>query len=74
MYKTIKVTEKNYQFLLKEATALQNKYGQKASFDDAITELARKRRKEILSFAGSISEESAEQMKKAIQEMRDLDK
>jgi predicted CopG family antitoxin len=73
-YKTIKITEKNYAFLLREATILQQKYGQKASFDDAITELARRKKVDILSFAGSINEQTAQKMKDAIKQMREKDK
>ena len=53
--KTIKISEENYKMLLKIMAIIQHKNGHRASFDDAIDNLAeRKEKKRKLSnLAGS---------------------
>ncbi|MEK6893982.1 MAG: antitoxin VapB family protein [Nanoarchaeota archaeon] len=43
--KTIKISEENYKKLLEIATEIQKINGVRASFDDAIKELAKEKRK-----------------------------
>lgn len=73
-YKTVKISDENYRYLLREASVLQQKYGVKVSLNDALSEITRKKNKSLLRFAGSISHETAEQIKATIAEMRAKDK
>ncbi len=73
-YKTIKVSDKNYQFLLREASLLQQYSGKKATFDDAITALSKAKGLDIDSYAGTLSEEDAKVMLDSIRRMREQDK
>ena len=67
-YKTIKISEKNYGMLLKESSLLQQKYGKKVTFDDAISELAKKKQN-LSSCFGKLSDESARKMEQVIETM-----
>ena len=43
--KTIKIDEENYKWLLKIASDIQKKLGRRVSFDEALTEIKKKIKK-----------------------------
>ena len=62
--RTIKISEENYKWLLRVASDLQKKKGEKISFDDTLKELKNKKtgeKKDIMALAGrwKISETDA---------------
>ena len=68
--KTIKVSEKNYRWLLHLATELQRRRLERVSFDDAIEELKFKKEKksDIMELAGSweMSDEEWKEIKNSL--------
>mgnify|MGYP001562520216 CR=1 FL=1 len=56
-YKTIKISEENYRWLLKLASIIQSEKGKLVSFDDAISEIKNekieRKKDKLMSLAGS---------------------
>jgi hypothetical protein len=74
MAKVIKISDENYEFLLKETAKLQYNSQKKSTFDDAITYIKENQSKSkqatLLSLAGSWSKISEDEFAKYKQELK----
>jgi len=71
MAKTIKISESNYRMLNNYAGMLRSRFGRPISFDYVLATLLKKRKSNILNFAGSweMSDKEFEKIKSSLDEM-----
>jgi len=71
MAKTIKISESNYRMLNSYAGMLRSRLGRPVSFDHVLANLLKRKKTNILNFAGSweMSDEEFEKIKSSLDDM-----